>query len=102
MIRNGCLFVSARAFERASVCVCARVCLCVFSLFISFLEFVCFLVVSHFPPTLRVPLYRVLIQICSIFMFSSRTRKYGVLTENLDSPLGLGDESDEEVRLESD
>lgn len=30
---------------------------------------------------------------------NSRTRKYGVLTENLDSPLGLGDESDEEVEV---
>jgi len=29
----------------------------------------------------------------------SRTRKYGVLTENLDSPLGLDDDSDEEVEV---
>lgn len=29
----------------------------------------------------------------------SRTRKYGVLTENLDSPLSLDDESDEEVEV---
>merc|ERR1719431_517563 len=30
----------------------------------------------------------------------SRTRKYGVLTENLDSPLGLDDDSDEEEEEE--
>jgi len=29
----------------------------------------------------------------------SRSRKYGVLTENLDSPLGMDDESDEEVEV---
>jgi len=29
----------------------------------------------------------------------SRSRKYGVLTENLDSPLGIDDDSDEEVEV---